>query len=279
MFSPQKRKFVNPLSAPAISNCDEASNPSKSDDVLSRELDDNFEHVSSDFHNLTLSENVSAKSETLDDESDIQKNWEINFGYDIVSDYPSSAEDATNLIAEDDELSIVDANNECAPGTSDSTSVEPNVSDPGYAVENIPSAPNSSKVADTSDTNVFLESNTFYPDVILQVPTSMSHNRDNFEKLKPFTEADMTALYFNQELHSFDYFVDNFIEVELKSGFVVNHPLYELLTSYLICRDNLNKNEIEFDHYMEDYYQFQEKIWNLDTSSLTEYGECQVCAF
>lgn len=225
-----------------------------------------------------MAEKISAKAETSD-EPNAQRNWEINFGYDIVSDYPSSAEEAINLIGEDDELSIIDAVNEQVSCTTDSKSVMLNVNDSKNHLENIPSAPNSSKIADyVNDTNsAFLERTAFYPDVILQVPSNITY-RDSFEKLKPFTEADMTALYFNQELHNLDFFVDNFIEVELKSGFVVNHPLHELLTCYLTCRDNLTKNEIEFDHYMEDYKQFQEKIWHLDTSSLTEYGECQVCA-
>lgn len=274
----QERKVVNLLSSPGASNNDEVQNASKNDDEFSSEIVENYEYVYSDLSKLTVSEKISTKAETSD-EFEVQKNWEINFGYDIVSDYPSSAEDAINLIAEDDELSIIDADNEHASCTSESKSMELNMNDSKNQSESIPSAPNSSKITDfVNDSNAFLESNAFYPDVILQVPVNMN-NRDNFEKLKPFTEADMTTLYFNQELHNFDYFVDNFIEVELKSGFVVTHPLYELLTCYLTCRDNLTENEIEFNHYMEDYKQFQEKIWNLDTSSLTEYGECQVCAF
>lgn len=269
---------IDLLSNPGASSNEEVQIVSGNDDELSSEMVENFEYVSSDLSKLTVSEKLASKTETSD-ELDTQKNWEINFGYDIVSDYPSSAEDAINLIAEDDEISIIDADNEHASCTSDFKSVELNTNESKNQFESIPSAPSSSKITNYAhDSNAFFENNAYYPDVILQVPANMN-NRDNFEKLKPYTEADMTALYFNQELHNFDYFVDNFIEVELKSGFVITHPLYELLTCYLTCRDNLTKNEIEFEHYMEDYKQFQEKIWNLDTSSLTEYGECQVCIF
>ncbi|XP_065206271.1 ectopic P granules protein 5 homolog isoform X2 [Planococcus citri] len=114
-----------------------------------------------------------------------------------------------------------------------------------------------------------------YPDLIAQISMNVSQYKSNAEKLAPFTPAEMAAHYCNQELHNYDVFVNNFIEVEFKSGSVVRQPLHELLIQYLTCRDNLCKNGIEFDTLINDYKQYQEKIWNSHTSSYTEHGECQ----
>lgn len=115
-----------------------------------------------------------------------------------------------------------------------------------------------------------------YPDLISQISLNVSQYKNNSEKLTPFTETEMAAHYYNQELHNYDVFVNNFIEVELKSGSVVRQPLHELLIQYLTCRDNLCKNGIEFDTLINDYKDYQEKIWNSHTASYTEHGECQV---
>lgn len=120
------------------------------------------------------------------------------------------------------------------------------------------------------------ENKICYPDLISQIALNVTQHRNNVEKLKPFSETEMSAYYYNQELHNFDVFVDNFVEMELKSGNVVRHPLHELLMEYLKCRDNLCKNGLEFESLIENYKKYQEKIWNFDTSSYTEYGECQV---
>lgn len=116
---------------------------------------------------------------------------------------------------------------------------------------------------------------TVYPDIISQVLSNI-HEHENADKLTPFTQTEMSALYYNQELCNYDLFVRNFVEHELNSGYTTRQPLHELLTGYLTCRENLRKNELQFVSLIEDYKQFQEQIWNCDTSSYTEYGECQV---
>lgn len=164
-------------------------------------------------------------------------------------------EDAVDICANLDESFTSSINEEVCSPSAPCGGVEQN-----YVTEDVYSKPN--KIS--------------YPDLISQISLNVTQHRNSVEKLKPFTEIEMSAHYYNQELHNYDAFVNNFVEMELKSGNVVRQPLHELLMEYLTCRDNLCKNGLEFDSLVERYKEYQEKIWNSDTSSYTEYGECQV---
>lgn len=233
------------------------------------------------------SENIFILEETVNSSTvdlDSNNETEINLGYDIISDYPSSVEEATSLISRNNELEKINFNTATLHISDQIQSVEnsnPTIINELNSFENndndIPSAPCDSKMQNYfhDDQNIY-KSKVRFPDVVPQNSFNVENNKEKEEKLIPFNEAEMSTLYYNQELHNQFIFVKNFIEIELKSGIMVQHPLHELLTEYLTCRDNLRKNELDFNNLIENYKQFQEKIWNLDKSSLTEYGECQV---
>lgn len=213
--------------------------------------------------------------------TDSKDDNEINLGYDIIADYPSSSEDATVLISPTrDEL--IDFNQNAEKGVPsaplnlfEGDSYGEDTAFPKLGTfEEFPSAPNNLQHYFLDDVHLS-ENKMCYPDIISQVSSNLG-NREIQERLKPFSEVEMSNLYYNAELRNHESFVNNFVEVELKSGSVVSHPLHELLTEYLKSRDNLCKNKLSFDCLIEDYKQYQEQVWNLDTSSYTEYGECQV---
>ncbi len=223
-----------------------------------------------------------------DAKSDSFKESDINLGYDIISEYSSSVEDATCLIPENREsvecerldrsgspvlLHISDISS----SFDDTTSMKLNPHGSEDAVA--PSAPENLESREfIKDADFIHETEITYPDLVSEISKNMDEYQESNEKLIPFTEAEMASVYYNQELHNHGPFVNNFVEIELRSGSVVNHPLHALLTEYLTRRDNLCKNKLEFNHLMDNYKQFQDQIWNLDTSSVTEYGECQVSA-
>lgn len=206
---------------------------------------------------------------------------EIILGYDIIADYPSSTEEAAVLISStSDELSTSELslqNNEpSAPFSllddenitfAKAVSLEEVHQEVPYDLQNY-----------FHDGICLSENKRCYPDIISQISSCADSTiiSGGTERLKPYSEAEMSNLYYNSELRNHESFVNNFIEIELKSGNGIRHPLYELLTGYLTSRDNLCKNKLSFDSLLEDYKQFRDQIWTLDTSSYTDYGECQV---
>ncbi|CAB0036559.1 unnamed protein product [Trichogramma brassicae] len=94
--------------------------------------------------------------------------------------------------------------------------------------------------------------------------------------VKPFTEAQLTALYSNQELSVVESFVNEFVEFQLCSHAVrQQHKLHELLMSYLRVRNNLIVNAHEMENLKIACKETQKQLWCLDKATVTESGECQ----
>lgn len=209
----------------------------------------------------------------IDAEDDVSRTSDINLGYDIIADYSSSVEDGINLMADAEDGperndTLVMSNADELDNSSHEIPTEPDPIEPSA-----PDKLNNEAVLEDDD---MFQSQIIFPDIIPELSTNVGSFENNADRLTPFTEAEMASLYYNQELHQHGVFVDNFIEIQLRTKSVVKHPLHELLNEYLNCRDNLRKNKIEFNRYLQDYKQLREQIWILDTSSLTEHGECQV---
>lgn len=210
---------------------------------------------------------------------------EIILGYDIIADYPSSTEEAALLISStSDELSISELNlqnNEpSAPlNLLDRCRYDENTTfAKAVSLEEVHQEVPCDLQNYFHDDICISENKRCYPDIISQISSCADSTiiSGGTERLKPYSEAEMSNLYYNTELRNHESFVNSFIETELRSGKVIRHSLYELLTGYLTSRDNVCKNKLSFDSFLEDYKQFREQIWTLDTSSYTDYGECQV---
>lgn len=96
------------------------------------------------------------------------------------------------------------------------------------------------------------------------------------EVLKAFTLSQLAALYQNQELEAVGDFVTDFIEIELRRGDIVSHPLYELLSSYQRARAKLSVNTTESVALRQECQEQQSELWTLERCLITESGECQV---
>lgn len=105
---------------------------------------------------------------------------------------------------------------------------------------------------------------------------TVASSSDKENELQPFTESELYSLYYNQELCNYEIFVNDFVENEVKSGKVIQHRLYQLLTNYLGARKNWNRNMITFKSLHHNYILLQENIWSVRSNSITEHGECQV---
>ncbi|XP_016841839.1 ectopic P granules protein 5 homolog isoform X2 [Nasonia vitripennis] len=98
----------------------------------------------------------------------------------------------------------------------------------------------------------------------------------NHKTVKPFTEAQLAALYSNQELNVVEAFVNEFVEFQLRNHAVrQQHKLYELLMNYLRVRNHLTVNSHELESLKKACKETQKQLWCLDKASITETGECQ----
>lgn len=64
--------------------------------------------------------------------------------------------------------------------------------------------------------------------------------------MKPYTEAQLAALYTNSELEMLEHFTLQYVEAELKGLAIKQHPLYELLASYLQVRGKITGMNLKF---------------------------------
>lgn len=53
------------------------------------------------------------------------------------------------------------------------------------------------------------------------------------------------------------------------------HPLYELLASYLRMKEKLTGNSLELYQTRKDYRNLQSELWSIETASVSGRGECQ----
>lgn len=92
--------------------------------------------------------------------------------------------------------------------------------------------------------------------------------------VKPFTEAQLAALYSNPELNAVEAFVNEFVEFQLRSHAVrQQHKLHELLMNYLRVRNHLIVNSSELDSLKNACKETQKQLWGLDKASITESGK------
>ncbi|XP_014203959.1 ectopic P granules protein 5 homolog isoform X2 [Copidosoma floridanum] len=98
----------------------------------------------------------------------------------------------------------------------------------------------------------------------------------NHKVVKPFSEAQLAALYSNQELNVVEAFVNEFVEVQLRSHALrQQHKLHELLMNYLRVRNHLIINSHELENLKKACKETQKQLWCLDKATITETGECQ----
>lgn len=91
--------------------------------------------------------------------------------------------------------------------------------------------------------------------------------------VKPFTEAQLAALYNNQELNVVEAFVNEFVEFQLRNHAVrQQHKLHELLMNYLRVRNHLIVNSHELESLKKACKETQKQLWCLDKASITESG-------
>ncbi|XP_017775624.1 PREDICTED: ectopic P granules protein 5 homolog [Nicrophorus vespilloides] len=93
-------------------------------------------------------------------------------------------------------------------------------------------------------------------------------------KIKPFTESQLSALYANSELAAVKQFTDEFIEAELKGLAANKHTLHELLKSYLQVRSKVQANFLEIKQLRHDYQEAQNQLWTLSNSVAHKRGVC-----
>lgn len=93
-----------------------------------------------------------------------------------------------------------------------------------YTLDNIDSIPVQHATASTSNKIDTLESETKYIEDL---------------DLKPYTEQQLRALYYNSELNVLKDFTKRYVEMEMKGLHLKKHCLYDLLANYLKVRENI----------------------------------------
>lgn len=95
------------------------------------------------------------------------------------------------------------------------------------------------------------------------------------EKIKPFTESQLEALYTNQELVASKQFIFQFIDSELRGDSYKQHPLYELLVNYLRAKDKLKENTLELNQLKSEYKSCQNQLWLIENVTISNKAACQ----
>ncbi|XP_073995330.1 ectopic P-granules autophagy protein 5 isoform X2 [Rhodnius prolixus] len=103
----------------------------------------------------------------------------------------------------------------------------------------------------------------------------MANHLSKFQEVSAFTESQLLSIYHNEELSLNSSFIDQFIDVELRSGSVQRHPLYDLLISYLKSREKQATNSTEIDTLLNECKEIQQRLWIIENVKVTETGECQ----
>lgn len=93
--------------------------------------------------------------------------------------------------------------------------------------------------------------------------------------LKPYSDVELSALYSNHELDACMEFVSSFVESHLRPSSKQTHPLHDLLVIYLRSINRLVINHMELDANRKESKEKQSQLWILETTTITESGECQ----
>ncbi|XP_056634672.1 ectopic P granules protein 5 homolog [Diorhabda sublineata] len=94
-------------------------------------------------------------------------------------------------------------------------------------------------------------------------------------EIKPYTESQLSALYYNRELEILDDFINQFVSAELKGSAMKQHPLYELLINYLRVQEKITGNTLELEQIRREYKSLQNELWTIESATVMRKGECQ----
>jgi hypothetical protein len=92
--------------------------------------------------------------------------------------------------------------------------------------------------------------------------------------IRPYTETQLAALYTNSELEVLEKLTSQYVENELKGFVIKQHPLYELLSTYLQVLTKITGNCLELDQFRKEYHDQLAMMWTTDTATVTGRGEC-----
>ncbi|KAF4516976.1 hypothetical protein B566_EDAN005578 [Ephemera danica] len=90
--------------------------------------------------------------------------------------------------------------------------------------------------------------------------------------IKPFTETQLAALYYNHEIDFAKEYVKEFVESQ-KS--LQSHKFYEILSTYLRCRSRLIASQLDVDNLAKECKVQEQQIWSIEEAVVTESGKCQ----
>ncbi|CAG9856312.1 unnamed protein product [Phyllotreta striolata] len=115
--------------------------------------------------------------------------------------------------------------------------------------------------------------------LVKEIKMTETINENDIEEIqldiKPYTESQLSALYYNQELVTLETFIDQYVNAELKGTTMKQHPLHELLTNYLKIRERITGNTLELEQIRKEYKANQENLWTGETVTVTGKGMCQ----
>lgn len=93
-------------------------------------------------------------------------------------------------------------------------------------------------------------------------------------EIVPFNDKQLHELYQNSESIALKQFNLDFLESELKGISVKQHPLYELLATYLQERREVVKDTLQLEQTRKECGEAQEDLWTLSSSVVSGRGEC-----
>ncbi|XP_050307718.1 ectopic P granules protein 5 homolog [Anthonomus grandis grandis] len=108
------------------------------------------------------------------------------------------------------------------------------------------------------------------------IPAQPSQAQETyFFEIRPYTEQQLNALYYNSELDVLQDFTKSYIDSELRSLHFQKGTLYDLLVNYLKVRGKITGNKLEIEQHRKEYLMLQQTLWSLDQTSVTGNGVCQ----
>jgi hypothetical protein len=97
-------------------------------------------------------------------------------------------------------------------------------------------------------------------------------NNEVLIAIKPFTETQLAALYYNHEIDFSKEYVKEFVESQ-KS--LQNYKFYEIISTYLRARNKLIATQLEVDNLRKECRTQEEQIWSISDTVVNESGKCQ----
>lgn len=106
-----------------------------------------------------------------------------------------------------------------------------------------------------------------------QIDKNKIHKKTQ-QKIRAYTESQLSAFYKNTELEAVKNFTYEFIEAEMRGVANKQHPLYELLNNYLHARSKITGNNLEIEQLKKEYKESLLSLWNLNSTVTSARGEC-----